>query len=177
MRHLALLRGINVGGRHLLSMADLADCFRAAGALEVSTYIQSGNVLFTAPPAAAPALAARAAALILDRFALKAPVILRSHAQLRRILADNPFRATAPESALHVLFLADPPAPGRIQALDPGVSPGDRFQVQGQEVYLHLPNGVARSKLTNAWFDSRLATVSTSRNWKTVTRLAELLGD
>jgi uncharacterized protein (DUF1697 family) len=48
--------------------------------------------------------------------------------------------------------------------------------VQGQEVYLHLPNGVARSKLTNAWFDSRLATVSTSRNWKTVTRLTELLG-
>jgi len=73
-----------------------------------------------------------------------------------------------------VLFLADLPARRSVDDLDPGRSPSDEFAVRGQEVYLRLPNGVARSKLTNAYFDSKLATTSTGRNWRTVTKLFEL---
>ena len=62
-----------------------------------------------------------------------------------------------------------------VEKLDPDRSPPDAFHVRGQEVYLHLPNGVANSKLTNAYFDSKLATTSTSRNWRTVTKLLDLM--
>jgi uncharacterized protein (DUF1697 family) len=72
------------------------------------------------------------------------------------------------------MFLADAPAHEKIQGLDPARSAPDAFCVSGQEIYLHLPNGAGNSKLTNAWFDSRLTTVSTSRNWATVLRLAEM---
>lgn len=176
MRHLALLRGINVGGRNLLPMRDLAGLFEDAGCREVRTYIQSGNVLFSAEPALAEALPARLAAAILERHGLKVPVLLRDLEQLRRAVAGNPFLAAGEgEAHLHLMFLAEVPAPARAAALDPDFSPGDRFAVRGREIYLVLPNGTARSRLTNAWFDARLETVSTLRNWRTATRLLELL--
>ena len=71
-------------------------------------------------------------------------------------------------------FLEATPDPANVDALDPDRSPGDEFAVLGREVYLHCPNGMARTKLTNAYFDSRLATTSTMRNWKTVLKLLEL---
>lgn len=75
---------------------------------------------------------------------------------------------------LHVAFLAQVPDPARVAALDPDRSPPDRFLVRGAEVYLHLAGGVAGTRLTNAWFDARLATTSTVRNWKTVRDLVAL---
>jgi len=77
---------------------------------------------------------------------------------------------------LNVYFLADMPDPAAVKSLDPERSPGDTFVVKGREVFLHLPNGMARTKLTNAYFDSKLKTVSTARNWKTVGKLVELMG-
>jgi uncharacterized protein (DUF1697 family) len=73
------------------------------------------------------------------------------------------------------MFLADRPDQAKIAALDPGRSAPDEFSVLGQEIYLHLPNGMGRTKLSNAWFDSKLATVSTCRNWRTVTKLLEMM--
>ena len=73
------------------------------------------------------------------------------------------------------MFLADLPAASKIETLDPQRSPGDEYIVRGREIYLRLPNGVAGSKLTNAYFDSKLATTSTSRNWRTVTKLLEMM--
>jgi uncharacterized protein (DUF1697 family) len=104
------------------------------------------------------------------------PVILRTVQQLRGVISNNPFlQAGLSEDTLHVMFLADRPGPGKIGALDPDRSLPDRFAVHGQEVYLQLPNGVARTKLSNSWFDSKLATTSTSRNWRTVTRLLQIM--
>jgi uncharacterized protein (DUF1697 family) len=91
-------------------------------------------------------------------------------------VANNPFLAAgAADETLHVLFLADPPSPRRVADLDPDRSPPDAFVVLGQEVYLRLPHGAARTKLTNAYFDARLATTSTGRNWRTVTKLLALM--
>ena len=170
----ALLRGINVGGKNKLPMRDLAALCTKLGCRDVRTYIQSGNVVFAAAPRVATRLAADLQRGIADTFGAKVPVVVRSAAQLRAVVAGNPWlaRGVAAEQ-LHVAFLADPPARAAVAGLDPKRSPGDAFVVAGQEVYLHLPNGVARSKLTNAWFDAQLDTVSTIRNWRTVLTLLE----
>ena len=174
--HLALLRGLNVGGKNRLPMKDLAALFADAGCDNVRTYIQSGNVLFAATPDVAVAVPSLVAARIVERFGYRTPVLARTAEELRSVVAANPFVAEgAAEETLHVVFLADRPAPGRRDALDPDRSPPDAFAVRGREIYLRLPRGAADSKLTNAYFDAKLATTSTIRNWRTVTKLLALM--
>lgn len=174
--HLALLRGINVGGKNRLPMKDLVEVFAEAGCDDVRTYIQSGNVLFAAAPEVAARVPGLVAAWITERFGYRTPVVVRTAEELRAVVSGNPFlKEGAAEATLHVMFLAEFPTPERVDALDPDRSPGDAFAVRGREVYLRLPNGVADSKLTNAYFDARLATTSTGRNWRTVTTLLALL--
>jgi len=175
MTHVALLRGINVGGKNPLPMQDLARMFVGAGCQKVRTYIQSGNVIFDAPAGVAK-LADVVSANIEKRFGYRIPVILRTSQQVRRIVGANPFLKTAGDAkALHVYFLAQTPEARAIADLDPARSAPDTFHVLGQEIFLHLPNGMGRSKLTNAYFDAKLSTVSTARNWATVLKLAEMM--
>jgi len=97
-------------------------------------------------------------------------------AELETVIAANPFLSSEMnEKALYIYFLRETPAPEALAALDPNRSHPDRFIVSGREVYLHLPNGMARTKLTNAWLDSKLKTISTARNWNTVLKLCELM--
>jgi uncharacterized protein (DUF1697 family) len=174
---IALLRGINVGGKNLVPMKELAALFAAAGCSEVATYIQSGNVIFRAPAKLAPKLPAQLTKAIEARFGCRVPVVVRTAGELRRVAEENPFlRERADPDALHVAFLADEPAAARVAALDPKRSPTDRYLVRGREIYLHCPDGLARTKLTNQYFDSQLATTSTVRNWRTVLKLLELSG-
>jgi len=175
MTHVALLRGINVGGKNLLPMKDLAGMFAEAGCTEVRTYIQSGNVIFEAR-AGALEIAQVVVANIKKRFGLRTTLIIRNAQQLRRIILKNPFINTGvDEKALHVYFLASTPNAHAIGGLDTGRSAPDSFHVLGQEIYLHLPNGMARTKLTNAYFDSKLSTTCTARNWATVLKLAAMM--
>jgi len=76
---------------------------------------------------------------------------------------------------LHVLFLAETPSDSAAANLDENRSPPDKFAAVGQDVYLYLPNGAGKTKLTNAYFDSKLLTVSTGRNWRTVNKLLEMM--
>lgn len=157
-------------------MKDLVPIFEAAGCSAVTTYIQSGNVAFTAQAATAPNLASVIANSIQQSFAYKAPVVLRSATDLRAAIENNPFlKAGRPEETLHLAFLADLPTPEQLAELNPARSRGDSFQVVGREIYLELPNGVGKSRLTNAYFDSKLKTVSTQRNWRTVLWLSRML--
>jgi uncharacterized protein (DUF1697 family) len=175
MTHVALLRGINVGGKNTLPMKDLVKIFSDAGCTSVRTYIQSGNVIFEAP-AGAPGIGDKVAAAITKRFGFRVPVILRTSQQLLKTIRDNPFLpAVEDQRWLHVYFLADAPNAGAIAGLDPARSTPDVFHVRGQEIYLHLPNGMGRSKLTNAYFDSKLSTTCTARNWATVLKLSEMM--
>lgn len=177
-RYVALLRGINVGGKNKLPMAELVALFEAAGCGAVRTYIQSGNVIFEADPAHAARIPALIVEAVAVRFGYRVPVVLRSAAELAAVAGDNPFlQAGADPARLHVAFLADLPAPARVAGLDGERSPPDAFQVRGREIYLHCPNSMARTRLTNAWFDAQLATVSTVRNWNTVLKLVELAGE
>ncbi len=171
----ALLRGVNVGGKNLLPMAELTRMFEEAGCASVLTYIQSGNVRFSASPAKAAKLPGMISARIAERFGYRTPVILRTADELGETVRNNSFlHAGAPENHLHVLFLADQPEAAAIASLDPDRSPPDAFVVRGREIYLRCPNGAGTTKLTNAWFDSRLTTISTGRNWRTVLKLFEL---
>jgi uncharacterized protein (DUF1697 family) len=175
MIHLALLRGINVGGKNVLPMKNLAGMFADAGCTGVRTYIQSGNVIIDAP-AGAPGIAEAIQASIEKRFGYRIPVILRTSEQLRKTIRNNPFlKPGVDPKALHVYFMAHAPNARAISALDPARSAPDAFQVRGQEIYLHLPNGMARTKLTNAYFDSKLSTICTARNWATVLKLSEMM--
>lgn len=173
--HVALLRGVNVGGRNKLSMKTLATFFVDAGCVDVQTYIQSGNVVFAADEALAARVPALVSARIESELGFAAPLVVRSAAAFDAVLAGNPYLAEgADEDALHVLFLAAAPSPAQLASLDPQRSPPDRFAVRGGEIYMWLPNGVARTKLTNAYFDARLDTVCTGRNWRTVRALRDL---
>lgn len=175
--HVALLRGINVGGKNRLPMKDLAAIFERCGCRAVTTYIQSGNVLFAASAALVRRVPTLVAEAVAERFGYQVPVVTRSAGQLRGVVESNPLlRPGFDERRLHVAFLAERPDADRVRGLDSDRSPPDEFVVRGSEIYLHCPNGMGRTRLTNAYFDSRLATVSTMRNWKTVLKLAELAG-
>ena len=166
----ALLRGVNVGGKHRLPMKLLAGFFEEAGCLEVRTVGASGNVWFRAPAAVARAAPGLVEALIYKECGFRSPVLLRSGEEVAAVLAGTPFKAEGEEEArLHVVFLSGPPAAGA--AIDPARSPGDRFALRGREVYLALPNGISGSKFTNDYFDRALGTVGTWRNWRTVGKL------
>lgn len=171
----ALLRGINVGGKNKLAMADLAALCTDLGCRDVRTYIQSGNVVFTASAALQRRFAAELQAKIAARLGLHVPVILRTAAELRAVAADNPYlRAGAAPETLYVGFLADAPTAAQVASLDPQRSPGDAFCVVGRDVYQSLGNGAADTKLTSAWFDRLLGTTITVRNWRTVLQLVAM---
>jgi uncharacterized protein (DUF1697 family) len=175
MRHVALLRGLNLGPNNRMAMKDLGQIFADSGCGDVETFIQSGNVIFSAAPAILKNLPAAIQQKIADRFGYRVPVVLRSARDLAHTIEGNPFLlAGKPEKTLHVFFLADLPSAQAVKSLDPQRSPGDEFHVSGREVYMHLPNGIASTKLTTAWLDAKLSTVSTARNWATVLKLHEL---
>lgn len=174
--YVALLRGINVGGKNKLPMKDLRDMYVEAGCEDVQTYIQSGNVVFKAAHEVSASLPALISARIAEHSGYRVPIVQRTTAQLGAVMRSNPFIAAgAAEETLHVLFLDDRPTADRIASLDPDRSPPDEFAVRGAEVYLRLPNGAGRTKLTNAYFDTKLATMSTGRNWRTVTTLFAMM--
>jgi uncharacterized protein (DUF1697 family) len=174
----ALLRGINVGGKNTLPMAELRAALTALGLEDVATYLQSGNVVFRSQGGEARHLAAAVQQRIAEVFEIGVAVLVRTPAELRTIASGNPYlRDEADLTKLHVVFLDPAPATSAKAPLDPNRSPPDRFSLRGREIYLHLPNGAGRSKLTIDYFEQRLGVNATARNWKTLTKLIALTLD
>jgi uncharacterized protein (DUF1697 family) len=157
-------------------MKALAAMAEKAGAQDVQTYIQSGNLVFKAEAAAAKALPAKLGAAIAKGFGFEVPLILRSGEELAALAKRNPFlKKGADLKSLHLGFLADKPRAAQIKSLDKArCAPGEAFEVLGSEVYFHFPLGLAKTKLTNAYFDSKLSSTMTVRNWNTVLKLVEM---
>jgi uncharacterized protein (DUF1697 family) len=166
----ALLRGVNVGGRKV-PMAELRELIESLGHDDVRTYIQSGNVIFSAKRRPTPASLESA---IQKRFGLKVDVMLRTPAQLERAVEQNPFPADD-RSKVHVGFMARAPGAAAVRAIDADGFLPEEFAVVGSELYLHLPNGLGRSKFPD-FVLRRLKVPTTLRNWNTVTKLVELAG-
>ena len=113
-----------------------------------------------------------------SRYGYHLPVILRTNAELRSLAERNPFLQAAVVPKQHYLMcLADEPSTQQCAALESARFAPDAFEVRGKDVYLYFPNGAARSKLTNAYFDKKLSTTSTVRNWNTLIKLVELSGE
>lgn len=173
----AFLRGINVGGRARVPMADLRVLAATVGLDDVRTYLQSGNLLFAMPSGGTEHLMGDLERAISERFGLTVRVLMRTIADLSAIVAANPMPgATANGSKLHVVFLAGTPSAEAVAALDADRSPPDVFAVLGGEIYVHYPEGSGRSKLTLEYFERRLGVAGTARNWNTVTKLVALAG-
>jgi uncharacterized protein (DUF1697 family) len=174
----AFLRAVNVGGRNRIPMAELRAALEAAGLEDVSTVLQSGNVVFDASCSEVAAAAAIRTA-IAEAFGLDVGVIVRTAAQMHHITEVNPFLgggARRDPVTLHVAFLDAKPAARAVAMLDPDRSPPDAFEVRGREVYLSYMGGSGRSRLTLGYLEQTLGVQGTARNWRTVERLASLLG-
>jgi uncharacterized protein (DUF1697 family) len=168
-RYAAMLRGINLGSRNRVAMPALKELFEDLGFSDVGTYVQSGNVVFSASKKPhAVAIATR----IEKDLGATSPVLLRSARELAELVRGNPFRGDA--SAFHVTLLEDKPKAADIKAVDAARFTPDEFAVVGRDVYLRCPDGYGRSKLNNAFWEKKLGTVATTRNWKTVTALRDL---
>jgi uncharacterized protein (DUF1697 family) len=170
-RYVGLLRGINVGGKHSVPMADLRLVFESLACSEVATLIQSGNVVFSAAKPLRPESVERALA---THFGFGIPVVLREASELARIVGANPFGAVEP-THLHVGFLAKRPTASAASGFDARAYLPEEFVLRGAEVYFHLPDGMGRAKLP-ANLDRHLKIPTTIRNWNTVTKLMELAG-
>jgi uncharacterized protein (DUF1697 family) len=166
----AMLRAINLGSRNRVSMSDLKQIVVDLGGKNPETYVQSGNVVFSASGKAADI--ERELERRLDKD-LGVPVraLVRSAAQMKKVAASNPFvKKATDEKQLHVTFLADTP---KTKTLELPAVP-DEAELVGREVYLLCPNGYGVSKLSNAFFEKKLDVAATTRNWKTVNALAEM---
>ena len=174
MRYAALLRGINVGGRNKVPMAELRALLTGLGYAELATHLQSGNAVFKSNTPAA-ALEREIAAAVAAKFDVSCTVMVRTGAELEAAVTGNPLGGE-PEnpSRYFVAFLAAPPAAQALKALD-GVSfEPDALWVRGREAYLWCPAGAAETKLTNAALEKRLGVAATARNWNTVNRIASM---
>ena len=172
--YVALLRGINLGARNKVAMADLRALIDRLGAEDVATYVQSGNVVFKSSDGAEKLTGAIQRRIRRD-LGLSVSVLVLTRPQLAKVLAGNPFAKGKRDPAkLHVTFLAEKPARTKVSKLDPERAEPDEFRLVGKQIYLHCPNGYGRTKLTNAYFEKQLGVTATTRNWRTVTKLGEL---
>jgi uncharacterized protein (DUF1697 family) len=172
---IALLRGINVGGHNKLPMAQLRDIATDVGFNDVRTYIQSGNLVASTdlePEQAGDVLAAA----IREVTGLQIPIVVRTAQQWADVIAANPFPdAPDPGTRVHVVFLSAPSS-AAIQAFDASGFAPELLEVVGSEIYLHLPDGMGRSRLAVAVNRLPDAAAGTARNWNTVLRIAGLVG-
>lgn len=176
MRQIVLLRGVNVGGRNKLPMAALREALEDAGMREVATYVQSGNVVLDSD-AKPDALADRVAGAIADRFELDVGVVVRTRAELAKVVAHDPLGDVAEQPKLYqVTFCAARPDEDAVAKVADVAVEGERVVAHGREVYAWLPHGVGRSKLAAKLGSQGLGTVATARNWTTVTKLLEIAG-
>lgn len=171
--YVALLRGINVGGRQKVAMADLRDLLRGLGYADVRTHLQSGNAVFTSMAKPAEKVEREIEKAITKEFGLTVRCLVRSRQELAAVVEQNTLPTTDPAKLL-VAFLSAPPAASYVRGLDPAEFAPEEFRVVDREVYLWCPRGVTESKIVPAFSEKRLDRVATARNWRTVTKLLDL---
>jgi uncharacterized protein (DUF1697 family) len=175
-RMLALLRGVNVGGHRKVPMAALREVAAAIGLTDVSTYIASGNLVFssTLKPAT---VAGRLAAAIHERFGFPVDLVVVTRAQWEAAVAGCPFAAAAAArpNALHLAVCPGKPAKGALAALTPLCQGGEAVAVVGDVLWVDYAAGVARSKLTPVALDRAMGSPVTARNVRTATQLLSML--
>lgn len=176
---IGMLRGVNVGGAHKLPMERLQSICTALGFEKPQTYIQSGNVVFEASESDRLVLAAQMEDELEREFGFRPAVILRSAAEMREVVARNPFAGredVAPNKLLVTFLDCDPGEAARLAVRGIPVNPEELF-IEGSELFVHYPAGSGKSKLPVAKIDRAHGRVGTSRNWNSVLKLLAIAGE
>jgi uncharacterized protein (DUF1697 family) len=173
-RHVVLLRGINLGSRNRIAMPALREALEDAGFDEVRTYVQSGNVVLSSPRSAAQ-VGHECERLIAEAFGLEIAVIVRTRADLAKVVQRDPLgEVAANPKRYQVSFFERKPGRDVVRRVEAAAVPPERVVFSGREAYAWHPDGVARSKLWAMLAGRDLGVTATSRNWTTVTKLLEL---
>jgi uncharacterized protein (DUF1697 family) len=172
-RYIALLRGINVSGQKLISMAELKEHFKLPGFQNVVTYIQSGNVLFDSKETDTAILREKIEKQLQKKLGYAVTVVLRSTEAIRHVVQNNPFTGSLEGRKLYVTFLASEPSKGAYDALKGYLNEYEEVQISGTEVYI-ITNGYGDTKLSNTLIEKKLGIPATTRNWNTVNKVLAL---
>jgi uncharacterized protein (DUF1697 family) len=175
--YIALLRGINVGGHHKLPMKALRGLLENLGLENVQTYIQSGNVVFQSQEADTEQLASRISAAIEKHHGFEPRILILTAAEMETAVRANPFpEGEAEPKSLHLFFLVAPPDNPDLARFDELKKDNERFELIDKVFYLHAPDGIGRSKLAEK-VDRFLGVSTTARNWRTVSKIMEMVGE
>ena len=176
-RCIALLRGINLGAKRKVLMADLRELFRGLNFSDVKTYIQTGNVVFNSNHSENHStLAQKIEQSIYSQYQFEVPVMIRTSDEIHEIISNNPFieKEDVDLERYHVTLLKDTPEPEVLEKIqDYDFSP-DKFIIKDQTVYVFCAGRYQDTKLGNTFFEKKLKVRATTRNWKTLLKLSEL---
>ena len=174
--HIALLRGINVGGKNLIPMAELRTLAASLGFQGVQTLLQSGNLVVQSEKLSGHELEAHLEVETSKRFGIKPDYVVRTAEEIAAAIASNPFpkEAETDPSHLVVMFLKSEPEPGRFETLRAAVKGSEILALLGRHLFITYPDGIGNSKLTINVIESKLGVRGTARNWNTVSKLAAL---
>jgi uncharacterized protein (DUF1697 family) len=178
-RCVSLFRGINVGGNQLVRMDALKGLHTSLGLGDVQTYIQSGNVVFTSDDADVAQIQKNIEDGFSQTFGFSVKVMVRTANQLNEIIGNNPFQNQPMRETNRIIamFLASDPVSTALEDIQNAYSGPEEIHVIGREAFIYYPEGMGRSKLTNTLLEKKLKTAGTARNWNTVLKLQQLLGE
>ncbi|MBY0471975.1 DUF1697 domain-containing protein [bacterium] len=178
MTYIALVRGINVGGK-TVKMAVLKEIFEDLGYEKIRTYVQSGNVVFEAGKASPDFIAGKIEKEILKKLGMTVPVLVQTPSDLKKVIVTNPFlkkRGVDP-TKLHVTFLSGKFSKIGMAKFERVKAGKDQYELLGHVIYLHCPTGYGKTKFNNTFVERALATEATTRNWRTVNALYEMASE
>lgn len=176
--YIALLRGINVSGQKKIKMAELRVQLAEIGLVDLSTYIQSGNLIFKFKEKDTAKIARLIEKKIKKDYGFEVPVIVKTKSSFEQILKDNPFikeNTDVEEKALYVSILDALPSNENIDTIEADKYQPDQFVIDEEHIYIYCPNGYGRTKLTNSFFERKLKLKATTRNWRTMNKLVALV--
>jgi len=178
-KYLSILRGINVSGQKIIKMDSLKSLFEIQNFSNVKTYIQSGNIIFCSEINNKIKVEQRVEKIINDKYNFTVPAIILSYNDLQNIITNNPFSQNGnfDFSKLYVTFLKTAPDKSLAKNILNIASSSDQFEFLNNSIYLYCPNGYGKTKFNNNFFENKLNVSATTRNWKTINKLLEILGD
>ncbi|MEJ2060469.1 MAG: DUF1697 domain-containing protein [Gammaproteobacteria bacterium] len=172
--YIALFRGINIGGHHLLPMKNLVAMLQDMGFRQVKAYGQSGNVVFQGGSETAASISKRIGGRIDAEYGFEPYVLILDAKALGKSISGNPYpEAESDPKSLHVYFLASAPKNPDLEKLKAVSRKSEEFCLSGKLFYLHAPEGAGRSKLA-ASVEGALGVTLTARNWRTVCKIMEM---
>jgi uncharacterized protein (DUF1697 family) len=178
MKHIALLRAVNLGPHNKIGKADLKALFVGLGFEDAQTLLQSGNVVFSGGSKTTAALEQTLERAAAKQLGLDTPFFVRTAKEWQSVIDANPFPREAKDDPSHLLAVItkDPVDPANVAALQKAIVGREVVRAKGRCAYIVFPDGIGRSKLTSAVFAKKLGTPGTARNWNTVLKLAALAG-